>query len=229
MGSHLPCNESFEGSSLIRAFLYVVVISQFVGKCLCILYNYHRTDLQNLCGLYPLNYCVTDAGLLVCCCYLFSTHQSDVDVENSVYVNNPASVDEMELLQKWEQRCRKLTKSLHFFSCNLLGFFLLSNMWCLISFIYPYSTIGGGNINEGYEGMANVLVWTIIYNTFGLLTFCNFQAAFFHHDGFLDVVPSDVVAGLVLVRFAQQKRRIVVTAIIVSACHIHHIIVVWIV
>mmetsp|Transcript_33425 Transcript_33425/g.48459 ORF Transcript_33425/g.48459 Transcript_33425/m.48459 type:complete len:787 (+) Transcript_33425:35-2395(+) len=140
LGSKLPCNESFEGSSLIQAFLYVVVISQFV-----------------------------DAGLLVCCCYLFSTHTSEVDIENSVYVNHSGTVDESELLQIWEQRCRKLTKSLHFFSCNLLG---------------------GGNINEGYEGMANVL------------------AAFFHHDGFLDVVPSDVVAGLVLVRFAQQKRRI---------------------
>ena len=25
------------------------------------------------------------------------------------------------LLKKWEERCRNLTQSLHFFSCNLLG------------------------------------------------------------------------------------------------------------
>ena len=27
---------------------------------------------------------------------------------------------------------------------------------------------------------------------------------FFHHEGFLDVVPSDVVAGILLVRFQQR-------------------------
>lgn len=46
---------------------------------------------------------------------------------------------------------------------------------------------GGSNIHDDLEAVAKVLT------------------NFFHHDGFLDVVPSDVVAGIILVR--QQQRN----------------------
>eukprot|EP01036_Dinobryon_divergens_P023752 gene23752-32137_t len=141
LGSRMPCNGEFEGSSLIHAFLFVVVISQFI-----------------------------DASTIVCCCYLFSTHMTAEEyLKYSEPTSHPDEQDESLLLKKWEERCRNLTQSLHFFSCNLLG---------------------GGNINEGFDGMANIL------------------ATFFHHNGFLDVVPSDVVVGLILVRLAQQRRRL---------------------
>lgn len=48
---------------------------------------------------------------------------------------------------------------------------------------------GGGNIEEGFEEVAKVLT------------------NFFHHDDFLDVVPSDVVAGILLVRVEQRARK----------------------
>lgn len=32
LGPSLPCNDSVEGSSLIRAFLFVVVVSQLAGN-----------------------------------------------------------------------------------------------------------------------------------------------------------------------------------------------------
>jgi len=48
---------------------------------------------------------------------------------------------------------------------------------------------GGSNITEGFDQVAKVFT------------------DFFHHDGFLDVVPSDVVAGLVLVRLEQRSQR----------------------
>lgn len=48
---------------------------------------------------------------------------------------------------------------------------------------------GGNNIEEGFDKVARVLT------------------TFFHHDGFLDVVASDVVAGFVLVRVEQQYRK----------------------
>ena len=48
---------------------------------------------------------------------------------------------------------------------------------------------GGSNIDEGLNTVARVLT------------------NFFHHDGFLDVVPSDVVAGIMLVRIQQRQRR----------------------
>ena len=48
---------------------------------------------------------------------------------------------------------------------------------------------GGNNITEGFDQVAKVFT------------------DFFHHDGFLDVVPSDVVAGLVLVRLEQRSQR----------------------
>ena len=47
---------------------------------------------------------------------------------------------------------------------------------------------GGSNIGEDLEAVAKVLT------------------NFFHHDGFLDVVPSDVVAGIILVRLQQKAR-----------------------
>ena len=48
---------------------------------------------------------------------------------------------------------------------------------------------GGGNITEDLETVARVLTM------------------FFHHEGFLDVVPSDVVAGIVLVRLQQRALK----------------------
>jgi sn1-specific diacylglycerol lipase len=48
---------------------------------------------------------------------------------------------------------------------------------------------GGNNVEEGFEKVARVLT------------------TFFHHDGFLDVVASDVVAGFILVRVEQQHRK----------------------
>jgi hypothetical protein len=48
---------------------------------------------------------------------------------------------------------------------------------------------GGSNIDEDLSTVARVLT------------------NFFHHDGFLDVVPSDVVAGIMLVRIQQRARR----------------------
>ena len=47
---------------------------------------------------------------------------------------------------------------------------------------------GGSNIHEDLEAVAKVLT------------------NFFHHDGFLDVVPSDVVAGIILVRLQQRNQ-----------------------
>jgi len=48
---------------------------------------------------------------------------------------------------------------------------------------------GGSNIDEGFEQVARVLT------------------TFFHHNGFLDVVASDVVAGFILVRVEQKYRK----------------------
>jgi len=47
---------------------------------------------------------------------------------------------------------------------------------------------GGNNIEEGFDQVAKVLT------------------TFFHHDGFLDVVASDVVAGFILVRVEQRAQ-----------------------
>lgn len=55
--------------------------------------------------------------------------------------------------------------------------------------IFGCNLFGGGNINEGFDEVAKVLT------------------DFFHHDGFLDVVPSDVVAGIILVRLEQRAGR----------------------
>lgn len=54
---------------------------------------------------------------------------------------------------------------------------------------------GGSNITEGFDEVAKVLT------------------DFFHHDGFLDVVPSDVVAGIVLVRIEQRTVRRIVSRV----------------
>lgn len=51
------------------------------------------------------------------------------------------------------------------------------------------NTFGGGNVEEGFDQVARVLT------------------TFFHHNGVLDVVPSDVVAGIVLVRLEQRFNK----------------------
>ena len=48
---------------------------------------------------------------------------------------------------------------------------------------------GGGNVGEDLKAVSRVLT------------------NFFHHDGFLDVVPSDVVAGIILVRAMQRAKK----------------------
>lgn len=55
--------------------------------------------------------------------------------------------------------------------------------------IVSCNIFGGSNIDEDLNTVARVLT------------------NFFHHDGFLDVVPSDVVAGIMLVRIQQRQRR----------------------
>lgn len=50
------------------------------------------------------------------------------------------------------------------------------------------NTFGGGNVEEGVDQVARVLT------------------TFFHHNGFLDVVGSDVAAGILLVRLEQRSR-----------------------
>jgi hypothetical protein len=49
---------------------------------------------------------------------------------------------------------------------------------------------GGNNVEEGFQQVARVLT------------------TFFHHDGFLDVVASDIVAGIVLLRVEQRENRL---------------------
>jgi hypothetical protein len=51
------------------------------------------------------------------------------------------------------------------------------------------SIFGGHNVQEGFEQVARVLT------------------TFFHHDGFLDIVASDIVAGIILVRTEQRAKR----------------------
>ncbi len=54
---------------------------------------------------------------------------------------------------------------------------------------YGCNRYGGDNINESLRNVARVLT------------------KMFHHDGFLDVVPSDVLAGMILVRLEQFTHR----------------------
>lgn len=74
--------------------------------------------------------------------------------------NHSNEFDEDQLLLKWEQRFRNLTQSLHFFSCNILGH-SDGNINCYIyieNLMFFTDYLGGGNINEGYDQVANVLV-----------------------------------------------------------------------
>jgi sn1-specific diacylglycerol lipase len=57
---------------------------------------------------------------------------------------------------------------------------------CKSAQVCSCNLFGGSNIGEDLEAVAKVLT------------------NFFHHDGFLDVVPTDVVAGIILVRLQQR-------------------------
>lgn len=55
--------------------------------------------------------------------------------------------------------------------------------------IFSCNIFGGSNIERDLNAVAKILT------------------TFFHHDGFLDVVPSDVLAGIILVRMQQRAKR----------------------
>lgn len=54
---------------------------------------------------------------------------------------------------------------------------------------YSCNFLGSGNVNQEMENVAKVLT------------------KFFHHEGSLDVVPSDIIAGIIMVRNEQKWRR----------------------
>lgn len=51
------------------------------------------------------------------------------------------------------------------------------------------SNLGGGNVTEGFEDVARVF------------------SKLFYHEGFVDIVVSDIVAGIILVRYEQLTQR----------------------
>jgi hypothetical protein len=55
--------------------------------------------------------------------------------------------------------------------------------------IFSCNIFGGGNVERDLLAVAKILT------------------SFFHHDGFLDVVPSDILAGIILVRMQQRAKR----------------------
>jgi len=61
------------------------------------------------------------------------------------------------------------------------------NYLCSCTRLFSCGIFGGSNISQDIEAVAKVLT------------------NFFHHDGFLDVVPSDVLAGILLVRLQQRR------------------------
>jgi sn1-specific diacylglycerol lipase len=58
---------------------------------------------------------------------------------------------------------------------------------CNCSRFFSCGIFGGSSVAQDMEAVAKVLT------------------SFFHHDGFLDVVPSDVMAGILLVRLSQRR------------------------
>ena len=59
--------------------------------------------------------------------------------------------------------------------------------------IFSCNIFGGSNIERDLQAVARILT------------------AFFHHDGFLDVVPSDVMAGMILVRMQQRAKKLLLS------------------
>jgi len=61
------------------------------------------------------------------------------------------------------------------------------NYLCNCTRFFSCGIFGGSNVSQDIEAVAKVLT------------------NFFHHEGFLDVVPSDVLAGILLVRLQQRR------------------------
>lgn len=107
---------------------------------------------------------IIDATILFCCgwCLLSTGKESDDDFNDELH-------DNAGVIAIWENRCRKLTSTIHLCFCN---------------------TFGGANIEDGFDQVARVLT------------------NFFHNNGFLDIVASDVVAGIILLRVQQRSTKI---------------------
>jgi hypothetical protein len=68
---------------------------------------------------------IVDTFSIFCCCYMFSANRVDSD--------SYEPRDEDWAVSMWEDRCRKLSRSIRYCTCNIFG---------------------GGNINEGFDEVA---------------------------------------------------------------------------
>mmetsp|Transcript_7415 Transcript_7415/g.12465 ORF Transcript_7415/g.12465 Transcript_7415/m.12465 type:complete len:666 (+) Transcript_7415:169-2166(+) len=181
--SGIPCNQSFEQSRITKAFIFIIVISQLVDVlsliCCCYLFSANKIDEEEYededdDGGYDVEAVATRTGTAdkegrsSGNISSSSTSGATYKKKRRKRTKHQEPKDESWAINTWENRCRRITRSIQICSCNIFG---------------------GGNITEGFDDVAKVLT------------------DFFHHDGFLDVVPSDVVAGIVLVRMEQRSVR----------------------
>jgi len=176
-----PCDNSFDGYNRLynKLYYFFLIFSQSV-----------------------------DLSALICCCYWFSTPKEAINSSDNFYNELPTptflstknnitncsplfrytSMNSIEPINtsstpsKRKYRSRKVVSQWAQCCKRAMRSFQLCSC----------NTFGGQKIadNESaFEEVAKVLT------------------TFFHHDGFLDVVPSDVVAGIILVRLQQRHNR----------------------
>lgn len=130
---------------------------------------------------------IVDASLLFCCCYCL--HKREDISERIEYENN------------YENLSTNLVEEQNPLSNDQIISDTYNETWTIDLWVNKCKKItkiislvscglfGGGNIDDGLEEVAKVLT------------------LFFHYDGFLDVVPSDVIAGITLVRIQQRALK----------------------
>jgi hypothetical protein len=103
--------------------------------------------------------------------------------EFPMYGDDHSFHDEESLVEQWQDSTAQVLRQVQFYCCS------------------PYNENIPTNVgkspqqsNDNLEAIARILT------------------KLFHHDGFLDVVPSDVIAGLILVRIMQKSKRMKITA-----------------
>ena len=140
---------------------------------------------------------IADVMILTCCFnWLYRWKKVEFvnsDSNNSLsFLNAPSkedlkiTVEEEDVLKDYIQGCFKT-----FFRCTQL-------CSCSVS----------GEDNVGNDIQVLEIISVFVLNLIVLQMVADLITPLFHHDGFLDVVPSDVVAGIVLVRAEQRACKV---------------------
>ena len=205
-----PCTvEEEEESTTTRhelALILIVMLSQVadlvVFFCCCCSTRSRRIDKYHKKGVGDAEAVDSEAALPKVAAN-FTDDDNDNDNDNDNDDDKEEEGEDIDVFVVWVDRVQRIINRVRCFCCNILGGTYvcvsvsvsvsvsspsLSRTTLNVNHLHTTLTLTGKAVEQGdLENVARIMT------------------KFFHHSGFLDVVPGDALAGLILLRMLQRK------------------------